>query len=267
MISSDSIDISKYQIAGHESVFYVPKFLTQEEEDYLIRKIMDTPHPKWKQLANRRLQVWGGEITPKNRLLAQSLPSFIHTYPDIITRLKYTGIFRDSPHGAPNHIIINEYLPGQGIMPHEDGPTYHPVVATISLGSHTVFNYYRYNGDDQAPDATPSLRHERGRVIDPIPIQSVILERRSLVISTGSMYTSYLHGIEAVESDVFSSADGINPPLLTNPGVKIANWALLTDETKSTILEGGILHRGTRYSLTCRDVEHVASPMSYIGRK
>lgn len=29
--------------------------------------------------------------------------------------------------------------------PHKDGPLYHPVVGTVSLGSHTVFHYYAYD--------------------------------------------------------------------------------------------------------------------------
>ena len=28
-------------------------------------------------------------------------------------------------------------------QPHEDGPLYHPVVTTISLGSHTVLDFYK----------------------------------------------------------------------------------------------------------------------------
>lgn len=40
-----------------------------------------------------------------------------------------------------NHVLVNEYLPGQGIMPHQDGPAYFPVVAIISLGSPAVMRF------------------------------------------------------------------------------------------------------------------------------
>ena len=33
---------------------------------------------------------------------------------------------------GPNHVLVNEYLPGQGIMPHTDGPLFHPTIATVS---------------------------------------------------------------------------------------------------------------------------------------
>ena len=39
-----------------------------------------------------------------------------------------------------NHVLINEYLQGQGIMAHTDGPAYSPVVATISTGSGQILN-------------------------------------------------------------------------------------------------------------------------------
>lgn len=35
----------------------------------------------------------------------------------------------------PNHILLNEYLPGQGISPHLDGDLFYPTIATVSLGT------------------------------------------------------------------------------------------------------------------------------------
>jgi alkylated DNA repair protein alkB family protein 6 len=57
------------------------------------------------------------------------------------------------------------------------------------------------------------------------------------------------------------------PPTLANLGVKIANWQLLSgEEVKNVMEEGGILQRGVRYSLTCRDVERVSSAKSFVRR-
>lgn len=43
------------------------------------------------------------------------------------------GIYSDAadPGARPNHVLVNAYQPGQGIMPHEDGPLYHPAVAIL----------------------------------------------------------------------------------------------------------------------------------------
>ncbi|VDB92215.1 unnamed protein product [Peniophora sp. CBMAI 1063] len=221
-------DLSAQHVPGSDRTYYIPNFVTEEEEEYLVRKILEAPQPKWRQLAKRRLQTWGGDLTPKNILIPQPMPPFMTEYPNLISRLRATGAFADSPHGEPNHVIMNEYLPGQGIMPHQDGPAYHPVVATLSLGSHTVMHYYRYN--------SPS-----DRSIDPSPVLSLLLEPRSLVITTAALYTECLHGIEGVGEDVLG-------------GVRLANGGMVPSERRD-----GVMGRGTRYSLTCRDVERVAS--------
>lgn len=51
-------------------------------------------------------------------------------------------IFASSPHKGANHVLINEYEPGQGIMPHQDGAAYWPVVATVSLAAPIVLDIY-----------------------------------------------------------------------------------------------------------------------------
>ncbi|KAL0565701.1 hypothetical protein V5O48_016320 [Marasmius crinis-equi] len=202
--------------------------------------------------------------------------------PDIITRLKNTGAFKDAPHGSPNHIILNEYLPGQGIMPHEDGPAYHPAVATISLGSHAIFHYYQYKTDDetepedgalrrQTADAENShnpLRASEGRAVDPTPVLTVLLEPRSVVITTGEFYRSHLHGISEVSEDLLipGGTDDMAPHVVVPMRVElgagaaetrlpIANWKLVSGDNYRA---GGCLKRGTRHSLTCRDVVRVS---------
>ncbi|THU85515.1 hypothetical protein K435DRAFT_831090 [Dendrothele bispora CBS 962.96] len=259
------MDLAKYKIEKSDQVFYVPNFLTVDEEQYLIRKIQESPRQNWKELANRRLQLWGGQLTAKNILMAQPLPSFVTTYPDIIPRLQSTGVFKSSAHEAPNHIIMNEYLPGQGIMPHQDGPAYHPVVATVSLGSHTVFHYYQYKTAD---DNLETSVNANGRIIDTIPALSVLLEPRSVVITTGDFYKSYLHGIQEITEDNFIGGDGVSAPMIAGLNVEIANWKTLAgSEAKKVVLDGGALERRVRYSLTCRDVENVANLKTLLTRR
>ena len=149
------------------------------------------------------------------------------------------------------------------IQPHEDGPAYHPVVATLSLGSHTVFNYYQYKADDDtaSPSNAGSAPPHSGRPIDPKPILSLLLEPRSLVITTSSLYESHLHGIDELFEDRFN-IDG------TTPQQRIANYDALTDkDARGAIEAGGILERGLRYSLTCRDVERVSAVGGALFKK
>jgi len=253
------------------TAYYIPDFISPQEEEYLLRKIQESPQPKWKNLANRRLQVWGGDVkSGSNVLIKAPLPSFLTEYPDIIPRLRSTGVFSDTKQGAPNHVIVNEYLPGQGIMPHEDGPSYHPVVATISLGSHTVLNYHRYKAslEDDANNDAGEPQTSRGRVIHPDPVFSLLLEPRSLIITTSSLYTDHLHGIDPLEEDIFAPSHSSSslPDAAENgesdadtdkrSGIRVVNWEQIKDEETSRVLkEGGVLKRDKRVSLTCRVVE------------
>lgn len=224
---------TEYLVPGSKATYYIPNFVTEDEEIFLLRKIQETPQLKWKQLSNRRLQTWGGDLTAKNVLIVQPFPTFMCNYPDLISRIASTGAFDVSPHQRPNHVILNEYYPGQGIMPHQDGPAYHPVVATLSLGSHTVMHYYDLPARE--------------------PVLSLFLEPRSLVITAQEQYTVRAHGIDSVTGDrvgefVWANAEMIGRGL-GGGGEGTANPSFPT--------EGEVLLRGTRYSLTFRDVTRV----------
>jgi len=149
-------------------------------------------------------------------------------------------------------------------MPHEDGPAYYPVVATLSLGSHALFHYYRYQPLETSPAERLEDQSGEGRTIDPDPVLSILLEPRSLVITTSSMYSSHLHGIDGVMEDVFV------PPAhhdQQRPSKNIANANLLTSATaQEAVANGGVLKRGVRYSLTCRDVEKVTGGIAFAKR-
>ncbi|GAK64018.1 alkbh6 protein [Moesziomyces antarcticus] len=279
--------------------FYIPNFITEDEERFLSESILSAPKPKWKMLQNRRLQEWGGQIHAKNNtLMPQAMPDFLRTYPDLVTRLRNTHAFDAAQHGEPNHCLVNEYLAGQGIMPHEDGPAYFPAVATISLGSHTLLDLYRYVDEDLQKDfdermkehdqkttqqssvgtnedaeengstKSPIVPKERvegnvrivrgARAREPSPVFSILQEPRSLLITTGDVYKSYLHGIAERKVDTPAHlAHVVNAELLSDPRLRAA-----VEEAKKNVgsdsqdAEG--LERDTRLSLTFRDVEKVS---------
>lgn len=175
--------------------YYIPNFITAQEESYLVSKIQTAPQPKWKILANRRLQYWGGQVSSKNTLIPEPLPEFMTRFPPLVQRIKETGAFGGSAHGEPNHCLVNEYKVGQGIMPHEDGDAYFHAVATVSLASHTLLDIYRWVEEDQDPSAegettaatTTTTSKVKAREQD--PIFSILQEPRSLLITVGDAYT------------------------------------------------------------------------------
>jgi alkylated DNA repair protein alkB family protein 6 len=145
----------------------------------------------------------------------------------IVDRISSLGIFQDAPHGI-NHCLINEYLPGQGIMPHEDGDAYFPVVATVN-------------------DPALEDREEPKR-------WRVLQEPRSLLLTTGSAYTDTLHGIAEITEDSDLGPD------------TVANWSLLGDR-KAIEANGGRNARTDRVSLTYRDVKKVSNVASKLFGK
>ena len=55
------------------SLYYIPEFISKEEEAYLLKQVYDAPKPKWTQLSNRRLQNWG------------KIPPFTHITTNLFT--------------------------------------------------------------------------------------------------------------------------------------------------------------------------------------
>ncbi|KAJ8266059.1 hypothetical protein GJAV_G00125440 [Gymnothorax javanicus] len=213
------------------SVYYIPDFITEAEEAYLLQQVYRAPKTKWTQLKNRRLQNWGGLPHPKG-MLAEKLPDWLQTYAEKISAL---GIFAGK---TANHVLVNEYNPGEGIMPHEDGPLYHPTVSTISLGSHTLLDFYHPIDSDQ----TDVPQTEESRYL-----LSLLVQPRSLLVLQDEMYQHFLHGIQEVAQDTLTD--------------RVANLPLANASV------GDCLSRGTRVSLTIRHVPKILRATLLLGRK
>lgn len=167
------------------------------------------------QLKNRRLQAYPSELLRGTTLVSAPLPDFLSNI--ILSRINSLNIFSASPHGKPNHVLVNEYKPGQGISPHEDGEVYHPLVATVTLGSHCVYNLY--------------TKDEKRRLV-----ARILQEPGSLMVTRDASYSSHLHGIDEVTGDDLIPSE-------------ILNWRMLAEVYQQQHLE-----RDTRISLTYRDV-------------
>lgn len=58
------------------SAFYIPSFISEQEEETIFTQIANTPKPKWTQLSNRRLINYGG-VPHKNGMIAEELPNWL----------------------------------------------------------------------------------------------------------------------------------------------------------------------------------------------
>ena len=101
-------NLDLYRVAQcPNTVFYIPNFVTEEEEKTILQKVNEAPKPKWTQLKNRRLQNWGG-IPQAKGMIPEKIPEWLGT---CCSKISDLGVFESN---FPNHILINEYLPGQG---------------------------------------------------------------------------------------------------------------------------------------------------------
>ncbi|KAK8984260.1 hypothetical protein V6N11_029577 [Hibiscus sabdariffa] len=166
-------NLNNFIVGDLPTLFYIPDFVTESEQAQLLNNIYQAPVSKWKCLKNRRLQNWGGVVHEKG-LLPQDLPPWLAKITERIC--EESGLFPS----AINHVLINEYLPNQGIMPHQDGPAYYPVVAILSLGSPVVMDFTPHSRLDSCKNtSTDNNGAEKHH-----PFSALLMPR------------NYLHGIE-----------------------------------------------------------------------
>jgi len=248
-----SIDVlNSFKVIGApDSIYHIPDYITEAEEADLIRRVDSSPLPKWTTLSNRRLQNWGGLPHPKG-MISEPLPDWLSPYCD---RISDMGIFREfqGETRRANHVLVNEYLSGQGILPHEDGPLYHPTVTTISLGSHTLLDFYRkLSAIDLSDDETDSTLQQRF-------LGSVLVQPRSLVIVRDEAYTNCLHGIKEVTKDTVSES------IFNRKQINLLGSTEDSGATPAEIAE--VLERGRRISLTIRHFPKVVKSKIFLRRK
>lgn len=232
----------------------------------ILAQVDNTPKPKWTQLSNRRVINYGGVPHP-NGMIVEDLPKWLKDkvvtlnnlgkfpIPNLVTiylfnLFRSTGLF-DKAHA--NHVLVNEYLPGQGIMAHSDGPLFYPVICTISCGSHAILEFYEKDNDNDvvrttsgniAPAAQPTSTSCEKRKL----VCQLLIEPGSLLILKDDMYNKYLHSISDVTED-----------LITN---NIANIERCVG-FKNRI--GEIVKRDRRISLTIRNVPKTSKLKLKLG--
>lgn len=161
-------------------LIYVDEYISEDEETALVEAVHSHPRA-WKTLNNRTLQNWGGLPHIKG-MLPTTLPTFLHPLLEQLTGDKIFSIGR-----PPNHVLVNRYLPGQGIDAHVDGPAYHPIAAIVSLCTPILMHFYERN---ESSEAIPSQH-----------LCSLLLRPRSLLILSGDAYSRVYHAIPSQEID------------------------------------------------------------------
>jgi alkylated DNA repair dioxygenase AlkB len=160
-----------------DGLFYLSNYIPLEDQESLMSTI---DVQLWRDDLKRRVQHYGyrydyraRKVTPEMYL--GSIPLWIKP---LAVRLKKEGHFPE----IPDQVIVNEYLPGQGIAHHVDcEPCFGDVIASLSLGSTCVMTFKHGQSDET---------------------KELMLETGSLLVMSGEARYEWLHGIPARKSDI-----------------------------------------------------------------
>jgi alkylated DNA repair dioxygenase AlkB len=157
---------------------YTPEYLTQAEQAALAAAVDAQP---WRSDLKRRVQHYGYRYDYKSRSIDRDM--YLGALPEWAGALAGRLLADGFTHVRPDQLIVNEYLPGQGISAHVDCiPCFGDAIISISLGSTCLMEF------------THVRSHER--VI-------VLLRPGSMVAMQGQARTMWTHGIPARKSDQF----------------------------------------------------------------
>merc|ERR1740124_394899 len=102
-----------------------------------------THNGKWTHLRHARRNVAVFDLTPSSTNNATSSPHT--TAPPLLQQLisLLLSLHAFPTSHPPNHVLINEYAPSEGILSHTDGPVYLDRTATFSVGGGDVLFKFR----------------------------------------------------------------------------------------------------------------------------
>lgn len=173
-INADSIQLpGTHQVARVPGLTITNDFLSPLDQARCVEHI-DAAQDQWRNDLRRRVQHYGWRYDYRARAITPDmylgqLPQWLQ---DIAQRIyDETGLFDR----IPEQVIVNEYLPGQGIGTHIDHPGFGPAIATVSLL------------DDWEMDFSPNWRDQ----------SPALLTQGSAAFFTGPARNRWQHGIPA----------------------------------------------------------------------
>lgn len=150
---------------------YLPNYVTEAEEAALVTEI---DAQAWDTSWDRRRQPYGAAYGPGQ----ESAPPIPAWGRSLAARLFAAGV-SEMPF---DQMLINEYLPGQGISLHRDYDSFDRTVASLSLLSSCVMEF-RHVADNRKT--------------------TLLLEPRSLLILSDEARYAWEHGIARRKNDVW----------------------------------------------------------------
>jgi alkylated DNA repair protein alkB family protein 6 len=175
-------NLEQWRVGSLPDVFYVPDAVSPAVERELLAQAR-CGAAKWTALKSRRLQCYGA---PEHG----AMPPWLEWLADALVQ---SGVFERV--ARPNHALLNEYQPGQGVLAHTDGPCYLPRVACVSLGSVAVISFVERLAPHEIGDR-PAAQLAR-----------LLLRPRSLLVFGGDAYDRALHEVPATALDLLDGSE------------------------------------------------------------
>lgn len=171
-------------IKGIIGLKYIINYITENEHDELLEVI---DRQTWMETLKRRVQHYGYKYDYKKRCLDSSmylgnLPNWILS---IGKRLHEDRFIEE----VPEQVIINEYIPGQGIADHVDcPPCFDKTIISLSLSSTCVMNFTNLKTSEKIP---------------------LLLYPRSLIVLQKDARYEWKHGIAPRKTDKYEGKEFI----------------------------------------------------------
>ncbi|HEY0735309.1 MAG TPA: alpha-ketoglutarate-dependent dioxygenase AlkB [Herpetosiphonaceae bacterium] len=159
---------------------YIADYITEAEQERII-EIIDAQ--TWQNDLKRRVQHYGYKYDYKKRFI--NFEMYLGALPEWLLMLAQKLVQDRLVSDLPDQVIVNEYLPGQGISSHVDCvPCFDDTIVSLSLNSFCVMEFTHTQSAQKIP---------------------VLLEPRSVVVLQGESRYSWKHGIASRKIDVFNN--------------------------------------------------------------
>lgn len=166
---------------GISGLYYEPDFISEIDEEFIINEINNS---EWSDTLSRRTQQYGYKYNYKkyNAEKIIPLPEWANV---IIDKL----IKKDLINKEPDQLIVNEYLPGQGIAAHKDSTLlFDDKIIVISLGSDIGI---KFTSDYLSVKSTTTY-----------------IKQRSLYMMTGDSRYKFTHEIKRRKVELAKNTNG-----------------------------------------------------------
>lgn len=161
-------------------LLYKEDFITPEIEQALVEKIDQS---QWRNDLKRRVQHYGYRYDYKAKRVSQD--DYLGELPDWLSPLAQQLVAHKIFTAAPDQVIINEYLPGQGIAPHVDCvPCFNNTIVSLSLLSACEMNFKN--------------------MVHPEIKSNLYLKQKSLLVLKERSRFEWTHGIAPRKSDLIN---------------------------------------------------------------